>query len=167
MGSERVYLPLTAGLLRRARTDGGFGDPPLRGHAVTPALADELGRADQEESEYAAMTAASLASLALLTGDDPPRRVVAAVDVPVWEPAGDTDDPSAVLVPTPVPWRRLAAVHVDGPDVAGDVAAAAGGTADAVERCLDHELGWFAAQEVDALLDDLALGSPPGRATID
>ena len=167
MASERVYLPLTAGLLRRARLDGGFGDPPLRGHAVTPALTDELGATDQEESEYAAMTAAALASLTLLADDDPPRRMVAAVDVPVWEPAGDTEDPTAVLVATPVPWRRLGAVLVDGAEAAADVAEARAGATDALERCLDHDLGWFAVQEVDELLDDLALGSPPGRANID
>ena len=166
MAHERVYLPLSATLLRRARAEGRFGKPPLGGHAVTPRLARELGGADQEESEYAAMTAAALASLELLTDADPPRRVVAAVDVPGWEAVESSDDPSAVRVATPVPWRRLAAVHVDGADAAADVSRARGGDPDAVERCLDHELGWFAVQEVDELLDHLTLGLPPGRATI-
>ena len=51
-----------------------------------------------------------------------------------------------------------------------DQLAAAGGSLDAasgaVEECLDHEPGWFAVQEVDALLEDLWLDEPGGRATI-
>ena len=162
----RVYLPLTPALLRAARDAKELGGPPLPGHAVTPALMAELGGADEEEGEYAALTAAGLESLQLLTPEDPARRVVAAVDVSSWEPRPDSDDPSAVLVPTTVGWRRLASVHVDAPDAATAVgsardacsAAAADPAVDAaaaIERCLDHELGWFAVQEIDALLEDL------------
>ena len=157
--AQRVYLPLTPSLLRRAREQGGFGTPPLPGHAVTPALVDELGDAGshEEECEYAAMNAAGLESLTMLAPDDPPRRVVVAVDVPAWEPRTG-DDVSAVTVPTAVPWRRVAAVHVDGPPAEPDVLAARDGTADALERCLDHDLGWYAVQEVDELLRGLAWG---------
>src|SRR5918993_3880175 len=96
----RVYLPLTASLLRRARDDGGFHEPPLVAHAVTPELVQELGEPapDEEESEYAALTAASLESLTLLRPDEPPRRVVAAVDVPAWEARPEAEHPSAVSV---------------------------------------------------------------------
>ncbi len=160
MSGGRVYLPLTASLLHRAREARGFAELPLRGHAVTPALLEALGDGDQDEHEYAAMTAAAMASIALLGEEDPPRRMVAAVDVPAWEPAGDPADPTVVLVPSPVRWRDLAAVHVDGPDAADDVAAARSGTDDAVDRCLDHDLGWYAVQEVDALLADLGWGTP-------
>lgn len=174
---ERVYLPVTPTLLRRAREDGGFEQPPLAAHAVTPELVGELGSPDDEESEYAALTAAALESLSLLRPDEPPRRVVAAVDVPAWEPrrpdpAQDSTqdstqepahdparEPSAVTVPTRVPWQRVVAVHVDGEDASADVAAALGGAAEAVERCLDHELGWYAVQEVDELLEHLSWGS--------
>lgn len=167
---ERVYLPLTPTLLRRAREDGGFEQPPLAAHAVTPELVSELGNPDEEDSEYVALTAAALESLSLLRPDEPPRRVVAAVDVPAWEPrpqdAGrgtdqhaDHEEPSAVSVPTRVPWRRVVAVHVDADDAAADVAAALGGATEAVERCLDHELGWYAVQEVDELLEHLSWGS--------
>lgn len=156
-----MYLPLTIPTLRLARENGGF-DPGLASHAVTPDLVEALGEPppDQEESEYAALTAAALESLDMLRSDEPPRRVVAAVDVPAWERREADDVPSAVLVPTPVPWRRVAAVHVDGEEAAADVAAALGGDPDAVERCLDHELGWFAAQEVDELLGHLSWDEP-------
>ena len=166
--AQRVYLPLSPSLLRRARDEGGFQEPPLSAHAVTPELVRELGEPppDEEEAEYAALTAASLESLSLLLPDEPPRRVVAAVDVPAWEPRTGGEHPSAVSVATPVPWRRLVAVHVDGAEAAGDVAAALGGGSEAVERCLDHELGWYAVQEVDELLQGLSWDQPPGRATI-
>lgn len=158
----RVYLPLTVTALRRAREQGGFDAPPVPGHAVTPELLRELGdpAPDQEEGEYVALTAAALESLEMLHPDDPPRRVVAAVDVPAWDRREAEGRPSAVSVPTPVPWRRVAAVHVDGEEASGDVAAALGGAPDAVERCLDHELGWFAVQEVDELLGHLSWGQP-------
>lgn len=155
----RVYLPLTSSLLRRAREEGAFGPAPLAAQAVTPALEAVVG-GDQEECEYAAMTAASLESLRRLGPDDEPRRVVAAVDVPSWEPRGA--EPGDVLVREPVPWRRLAAVLVDGDEAVSDVATARGsGDDDLVERCLDHELGWFAAQEVDQLLAGYAGGQAP------
>jgi hypothetical protein len=172
----RVYLPLTSSSLRRAREVGSFGPAPLPGHAVTPALLEALGGAtDEEDAEYSAMTAAGLESLTLLGDDDAPARVVAAVDVASWEPRPDQGDPSAVEVGFDVPLKRLAAVHVDGADAMAHVLAARESLRadagldelpEAVERCLDLELGWFAAQELDALLDDLALGSPGGRATI-
>jgi hypothetical protein len=68
-------------------------------------------------------------------------------------------------------------VHVDAADAATAVSdardALAAATADpafdaaeAVERCLDHEPGWFAVQEIDALLEDLWLEPPGARATI-
>ena len=98
----------------------------------------------------------------LLTDDDPPLRLVAAVDVAGWEAATWDDDPTAVRLPHEVPLapagrgaRRLARRRRRcraGRGWRGD------GRQDdaALEACLDHELGWFAAQEVDALL--LGLG---------
>jgi hypothetical protein len=160
MSAVRVYLPLTAATLRRARDSGRFGPAPLRGHAVTPALVAALDGSDEEEQEHAAATAAALDALALLHPDDPPRRMVAAVDVPTVEPVADEDvAPSQVVVAHEVPLKRLAAVLADSPDAERDVAdaraavAAGGDAAVAVERCLEHELGWYAAQEIGVLLD--------------
>jgi hypothetical protein len=159
--AERVYLPMTATGLRAAQAQGSFGPAPLRAHAVTPAVAEALD--DEEEREYAALTAAALEAVALLADDDPPCRLVAAVDVGGWEPDESGDDPTAVRLAHEVPWKRLAAVLADSPDAAPTIAhaVARGGSAgetqdDALEACLDHELGWFATQEVDALL--LGLG---------
>jgi hypothetical protein len=154
--AERVYLPMTATRLREAQAQGSFGPAPLRAHAVTVAVADALD--DDEEREYAALTAAALEAVALLTDEDPPFRLVAAVDVGGWADESG-DDPTAVRLAHEVPWKRLAAVLADSPDAAAAVARAAAGQGQddaALEACLDHELGWFATQEVDALL--LGLG---------
>jgi hypothetical protein len=162
----RAYLPTTLRLLREARERGRFGPAPLAGHAVTPALAalgDEAGEgAGAEELEWAASVAASLDSLRLLAHDSVGDqagvcRVVAAVDVPAVEPRAG-DEPSGVVLQE-VPLRRLAALLVDAPGAAPLVrsardALAAGAEADdpAVERCLDEDLGWWAASELDVLL---------------
>ncbi len=165
MARGRVYLPLTASLLARAR-DGGAFDVPTAGHAVTERLADELGTQDEEELEHAASTGAALDALLLMGPDDPPRRVVAAAEPVDWDPVEDTGEAaSAVRVTGSVPLSLLAAVLADSPAAAEAVttareALAAGADVDdpAVQRCLDHDLGWYAAQELDALLTELSDG---------
>ena len=161
----RAYVPTTLRLLAEARERGSFGPAPVAAHAVTPALralAGGPGEAGEEELEWAASVAASVDSVRLLTDDEEPRRVVAAVDVPQVEPRdepGEQDVPSAVVL-REVPLRRLAALLVDAPGATPLVSAAravlaAGGPEDdpAVERCLDEELGWWAASELGVLLD--------------
>ena len=157
----RVYLPLTASLLRRARDEGGFGALPLAAHAVTPAVEEALAGTGQEECEYAAMTAAADESLAVIGTEDAPRRVVAAVDVASWQPrSGDSEAaPSAVEVVAAVPLRRLAAVHVDTEDLPPDPERAA-------EAAEDQELGWYATQELDDVLAALAASARRRRGTI-
>jgi hypothetical protein len=88
--------------------------------------------------------------------------VVAAVDVPgpAQESPGADEAPSAVVLRHEVPLRRLAALLVDAPAAGAVVRAArdalAGGAPEddpRVDRCLDEELGWWAASELDTLLD--------------
>jgi hypothetical protein len=102
----------------------------------------------------------------LLTGEEPARRVVLAVDVPRVSKV-DSDDPTVVRVDETVPLRRIAAVLADALDAEADVArardAAAAGAPEAevlLERCLAHELGWWAAQEIDALLEEAGSARP-------
>ena len=154
----RVYVPSTLGRLRAIVTADGIGPAPFVGHAVTPAVREELADLGEEEWEYAASTAAAQSSLALLHDDEPARRVVVAVDVPSVRLAG-TEDPTVVEVDDVVPFRLVGAVLADAADAEEHVAAArdavAAGAPDAhrlVERCLDHELGWWAAQEIGDLL---------------
>ncbi len=165
MARGRVYLPLTASLLARARDAGGF-DAATPAHAVTERLADELGTGDEEDLEHAASTGAALDALLLMGADDPPRRVVAAAEPVDWEPrAGADETASAVTVTGGVPLRLLAAVLADSTDAAEAVTAARDALAAradvddaAVQRCLDHDLGWYAAQELDQLLTELSGG---------
>ncbi|MFP5253202.1 MAG: DUF6912 family protein [Actinomycetes bacterium] len=159
--TARVYVPTTWSGLRQVVTADGLGPAPFFGHAVTRGLRAAWPEGDDEELEYAATTAAARTALGLLTEEDPPRRVVLAVDAgTVVEAAGE--DPTVVEVGEVVPMRLVAAVLVDTEDAAADVVAARAAWAPAlegdtgaeavVERCLDRDLAWFAVQEVGELL---------------
>jgi hypothetical protein len=155
----RVYLPTTPRGLRTLREHGYVGPGPLDGHAVTDAVRAVLDDVDEEDREYLVLSSASLDCLTLLGPDEPPARVVLAVDTDEATPVGDPDTPSAVRVTAEVPLRRVAAVHADSAgarDVvtaARDAVSADADDADAlVVRCLDHELGWYGVQEIDDLL---------------
>jgi hypothetical protein len=129
-------------------------------HALTDEVREQLAELGEEELEYAALSAAAQESLALLGEDDQPRRVVVVAEAPsVLAVPGA--EPSLVEVDQVIPLAKVVAVHVDSEDAAADVEAARGaldaaraGDAEAeatVDRCLDHELGWFATQEIGAL----------------
>ncbi|CAL9555091.1 hypothetical protein SUDANB105_04500 [Streptomyces sp. enrichment culture] len=166
----RVYVPLTLPGLAEAYKTGELGAGPLLAYAVTPALREWYLSDDIEELEYAALGRAALASLRRLAEDAaaPRRRVVVAVDVPDGAAAADPDrglDPAAlgeVRVAGAVPLAKAASVHVDAEDAEADVAAAVqalgaadGGDDDAqfvVDGADDHELLWFATQEIPNLV---------------
>jgi creatinine amidohydrolase/Fe(II)-dependent formamide hydrolase-like protein len=166
----RVYVPSSLHGLRRIVAANGIGPAPLVAHAVTDALREAYADGGEEEWEYAAASAAAQSSLSLLAADEPARRVVLAVDVPRVRAADpdDPDDPTVVRVEEEVPLRWIGAVLVDAADAEADVAAArdavAAGSSQAesmLERCLDHELGWWATQEIGALLDEAVPQAPP------
>ena len=163
----RVYLPCTLPRLREVLATGSVevGPDGLVGFAVTPALREWYTEGDLEELEYAATTAAARASLRLLADEgEALRRVVLAADVPDGQarPAPDLDR-AAVRVAGPVPLRMVQSGLVDVPAAVGDVRravsalpAAASGDDDAVfivESVEDHELAWYAAQELPVLVE--------------
>ncbi|GAA3850568.1 DUF6912 family protein [Streptomyces sp. NPDC003631] len=166
----RVYVPLTLHGLAEAYKTGELGAGQMAAYAVTPALREWYLSDDIEELEYAALNRAALASLRLLAADPgaPRRRVVVAVDVPDGAAAADPDralDQAAlgeVRVAGPVPLGKAAAVHADADDAEADLTAAAealeaadGGDDDAqfvVDGAEDHELLWYATQEIPQLL---------------
>ncbi|MEU0602531.1 hypothetical protein ABZ484_30535 [Streptomyces sp. NPDC006393] len=166
----RVYVPLTLPGLAEAYKTGELGAGPLVAYAVTPALREWYLSDDMEELEYAALSRAALASLRLLAADPdaPRRRVVVAVDVPDGAAAADPDrglDPAAlgeVRVTGTVRLAEAAAVHADLDDAEADVSAAAealpaadAGDDDAqfvVDGAEDHELLWYATQEIPNLV---------------
>jgi hypothetical protein len=160
----RVYLATTMHGLARLVTDGSLGSATA--HAVTPALREWYVEGDAEELEYAALTTAARASLRMLA-DDPvvqPRRVVVAAEMAdaTARPAPEVER-AAVRLTEPVTLRAVVSVHVDDTAAEDDVrrAVAALDAADAgdedaqfvVDGVEDHELGWYAAQEIDALVE--------------
>jgi hypothetical protein len=131
---------------------------------VTPALREWYVEGDLEELEYAASTAAARASLRLLAGaHDDWRRVVLAAELPDGDarPAPEVHR-AAVRLAGPVPWRVVESALVDDGSAAPDVRrgtdalpAADAGDDDAaflVDAVEDHELGWYALQELADLL---------------
>ncbi|MFG3288006.1 DUF6912 family protein [Streptomyces sp. NPDC048179] len=166
----RVYVPLTLPGLAEAHKTGELGTGPFVAYAVTPALREWYLSDDVEELEYAALNRAALASLRLLAAEPGAarRRVVVAVDVPDGTATADPDrglDPAAlgeVRVTGTVALAKAAAVHVDSDDAEEDVTAAAGALAAAdggdddaqfvVDGAEDHELLWYATQEIPNLM---------------
>lgn len=164
----RVYVPATISMLRRMVADGELRAVAGTAFAVTPALRESYASGDTEELEYAAMADAARASLRLLAtedgpdGGEPARRVVVCADVDGVRLRPDLDD-GAVTLPGPVPGSAVAAVYVDLPEAADAVRAAAAvvdaadlGDPDAeftLGDADDHELAWYAPQEVPFLLE--------------
>lgn len=165
----RVYVPLTLGRLAEAYKAGEVGagvgagaggeGGSLSAYAVTPALREWCGSDDVEELEYAALSQAAAASLRLIAEESggARRRVVLAADVAegaLADVAGaEAGALGEVRVAGVLPFKKVAAVHVDAEDAEADVAAALGsaGQGDAV-GVEDHELLWFATQEIPGLI---------------
>jgi hypothetical protein len=162
-------------MLRQLVDDGEL--TPLRGtaFALTPALRESYTSGSTEELEYAALLDAARASLRLLgtaleEGDpaakEHPRRVVVAADVADVTLRPDLDH-AVVRIPGPVPFDDVAAVHVDTREAepAVTVAAAVIDAADlgdedaefALGDVEDHELAWYAPQELPFLLELMSL----------
>ena len=135
--STRVYVPATLTSLARFTAEGGIGPTPVHAHAVTAWLRAAWPEADQEEWEYAALMAAADASLALLTEEDLPRRVVI-----VAEAADLIEDPESTGLTDRLgdPDAAVHAVHADTVDIDPSLPEQLG------------DLGWFGVQEIPDLL---------------
>ncbi|KWX02307.1 hypothetical protein C3Y87_01925 [Carbonactinospora thermoautotrophica] len=161
----RVYVPSTLPALAAAFAAGSIAPVPVAAYTVTPALREWYVSGDIEELEYVAMMDAARASLRLLDNEPlaPRRRVVIAADVPdnVAVPRADLER-SLVYVNQVIPLAKWASVHVDDPEAVEDVRKAAAaivaaelGDPDAefiVAAAEDHELQWYATQEIPDLL---------------
>lgn len=163
----RVYLPATMPLLARLSADGEL--QLTDGFAVTESLRDWYAEGDEEELEYAALTAAARASLRRLAGepDAARRRVVIASDITdgrISVPADGAGpaEPGVIKITGSVRLIDIASLHVDEAGAQEYVTAAARalsaadeGDADAlftVDAVEDYDLLWFAAQELGDLL---------------
>jgi hypothetical protein len=162
----RVYVPATLPMLAELRKSGQLGETSVAAHAVTPALREWYAEGDEEELEYVAFTRAAQEALRLLRHDTaaPRRRVVVSADVPSASLIREEVElgSSTVRLPATIALSEVASIHVDGADAAEDVEAAVAvveealaGDPDAqftVDGAEDHELEWYAADELDDLL---------------
>jgi len=165
----RIYLPATWPMLSRMVSTGRFEPMGGTAFALTPKLRESYVAGDEEELEYAAMTEAARASLRLLAvefglGEDstPARRVVVAADTDDVTLRPDLDD-GAVRVTGSLPMEQIASVHVDVEEAEHAVRQAAAavdkadlGDLDAeflVGEAEDHDLAWYAASEVQFLVE--------------
>jgi len=168
----RVYVPATWPMLRTLAVSGRLHPVGGTAFALTPRLREAYLSGDEEELEYAAMSAAARASLRLLAVElglgerTPARRVVVACELDREGGAvtlrPDLDD-GVVRIAGPVPLSAVAAVHVDTEDAgyavrqaAGAVDAADLGDLDAdflVGEAEDHELAWYDPSELSLLVE--------------
>jgi hypothetical protein len=138
--SVRVYVPATLTLLARYVEEGGVGPAPVAARAVTTWLRQAWPEGDEEEWEYAALSAAADDAAGLLGPEDPPRRVVLAADV---DDVVVQEGSSAVHVDSAFPMTVVRAVHVDTDDL--DRAAS-------YDPDRQGDLAWYAVQEIPDLL---------------
>lgn len=164
----RVYIPATVAMLRTLNADGELTAVGNTAFALTPALRESYASGGEEELEYAAMLDAARASLRLLNAEladepgAPARRAVVSADVDGAELRPDLDY-SVVRLAGPVQLKVVAAVHLDTAEAEPAVRAAAAvvdaadlGDPDAeftLGDAEDHELAWYAQQELPFLLE--------------
>lgn len=164
----RVYVPATLAMLQRLVAENELDAVGRTAFSVTPTLREAYTAGDDDELAEVAMGEAARASLRLLAAEDSgaetfgTRRVVVAADVDEATPRPDLDD-AVVRLAGSVPMSAIASVHVDLKDAEADVAramevidAADMGDEEAefvLGDAEDHELAWYAAQELPFLLE--------------
>jgi hypothetical protein len=164
----QVYIPATVAMLQQLVAEGSLRPVNGTAFAVTPTLREAYAEGDDEELAEVALREAALASLRLLAGQDAetPRRAVLAAEVEIGESGAtlrpDLDD-AVVRLAGPVTLDRVIAAYVDNaaaePDVLKAIEAidaADLGDEDAelvVGDAQDHDLAWYANQELPFLLE--------------
>ena len=165
----RIYIPVTLAMLQQLVTDGSLRPVSGTAFAVTPKLREAYAEGDDDELGEVALREAALASLRLLagaaedSGDDlPPRRAVLVADVGDVTLRPDLDD-AVVRVGGPVTSDDVVAAFVDNAAAEAQVKAAVAvvdaadlGDEDAeltVGDAQDHDLAWYAVQELPFLLE--------------
>lgn len=157
-------------MLSRLVADGSLRPVNGTAFAVTPTLREAYADGDEDELADVALRDAALASLRLLADDTteglPARRAVLEADVADGE-AGitlrpDLDD-AVVRLAGEIPLDRVIAAYVDNAAAESAVLAAVEVIDDAdlgdedaeltVGDAQDHDLAWYAAQELPFLLE--------------
>ncbi|MBJ7339882.1 hypothetical protein [Mycolicibacterium sp.] len=165
----RVYIPATLAMLQRLVADQTMHALSGTAFAVTPTLRESYAEGDDDELAEVALREAALASLRLLsaegTGQDgrlPLRRAVLVADVEGATIRPDLDD-AVVRLAGPIGMGDVIAAYLDNAAAEPAVAAAIEvvdladfGDEDAeltVGDAQDHDLAWYATQELPFLLD--------------
>jgi hypothetical protein len=164
-----VYIPATLAMLQQLVADGSLWPVNGTAFALTPTLREAYAEGDDDELAEVALREAALASLRLLLAEAdapsqslPPRRAVLAADVADVTYRPDLDD-AVVRLAGPVPIADVIAAYVDtaGAEAAVTKAIEAVDAADLgdedaeliVGDALDHDLAWYANQELPFLLE--------------
>jgi hypothetical protein len=169
----RVYVPATLAMLQRLVADGSMHALSGTAFAVTPKLRESYAEGDEDELAEVARREAALASIRLIAGEPgagqerggtglPPRRVVLEVEADGVTMRPDLDD-AVVRLAGPLALTDVIAAYVDNAAAEQAVVAALEvvdeadlGDEDAeltVGDALDHDLAWYAAQELPFLLE--------------
>ena len=165
----RVYVPATLAMLQKLVADRTISAVNGTAFAVTPVLRESYSEGDDDELAEVALREAALASVRLLAGaaDEPasglpPRRAVLVAEVDGATARPDLDD-AVVRLAGPIAIDDVIAAYVDNADAETAVLAAIDavdaadlGDEDAeltVGDAQDHDLAWYATQELAFLLD--------------
>jgi hypothetical protein len=167
----RVYIPATLTMLQQLVADGSMHARSGTAFAVTPKLRESYFEGDEDELGEVALREAALASLRLLAAEGAPaegaaglplRRAVLVAEVDGVTARPDLDD-AVVRLAGPVAMADVVAAYLDN-------AAAEPAVSDAIEvidsadlgdedaeftvgDAQDHDLAWYASQELPFLLD--------------
>jgi hypothetical protein len=162
----RVYVPVTLAMLQELVADRALRAVNGTGFAVTPTLRESYAEGNDDELADVALRDAALASLRLLAGVGtsgmPPRRAVLVVESSDATARPDLDD-SVVRLAGSISFDDVIAAYVDIADAEPAVLAAIEavdaadlGDEDAdfiVGDAQDHDLAWYAPQELPFLLE--------------
>jgi hypothetical protein len=163
----RVYIPVTLAMLQRLVDDQSMHALSGTAFAVTPTLRESYAEGDDDELTEVALREAAMASLRLLAAEDqtsglPLRRAVLVAEVDGAKVRPDLDD-AVVRLAGPIGVSDVIAAYVDNAAAEPAVAAAVEvvdladlGDEDAeltVGDAQDHDLAWYATQELPFLLE--------------
>ncbi len=169
-----VYIPATLAMLQQLVADSSLWPVNGTAFALTPMLREAYAEGDDDELAEVALREAALASLRLLAAAEteaaqgagagalPTRRAVLAAEVEGITYRPDLDD-AVVRLSGPVSIDDVISVYVDNAGAEPAVAkaieavdAADLGDEDAdliVGDAQDHDLAWYASQELPFLLE--------------
>jgi hypothetical protein len=163
----RVYIPATLTMLQKLVADGAVHARSGTAFAVTPTLRESYSEGDDDELAEVALREAALGSLRLLAAEGtdtglPPRRAVLVAEVDGATTRPDLDD-AVVRLAGPVAMADVIAAYLDNAAAEPAVVhameavdAADLGDEDSeftVGDAQDHDLAWYATQELPFLLE--------------